>query len=239
MSWNCPVKHRQPDDQLSKSNNLTSQNDAVSSPAIHHSIGHSPTLSIPRVPTLVKHFSSKFACKFVTRGSKRVVWENLHAGSNWRIKNTAPKWQSNPLVTHLPFPNTIQPYTAISVFLSFSWSSTSLYFLFYFHFSIFTSLRNFYKISRVFLYLGPVSDRWNFGKRMAGWKGSRGGEGGAQSVEHISSSRTVRLGKVQPQAPGHRTVFCNDRDANALAKFKVSVILIFTSFFLHCFCDFI
>ncbi|KAL7110245.1 hypothetical protein ACP275_05G012600 [Erythranthe tilingii] len=56
---------------------------------------------------------------------------------------------------------------------------------------------------------------------MAGWRGSRGGgDGGAQSVERVSSSRTVRLGKVQPQAPGHRTVFCNDRDANALAKFK-------------------
>ncbi|PIM99982.1 P-type ATPase [Handroanthus impetiginosus] len=55
---------------------------------------------------------------------------------------------------------------------------------------------------------------------MAAWRGSRSGGDGLQSVEHISSSRTVRLGKVQPQAPGHRTVFCNDRDANALAKFK-------------------
>ncbi|KAK6116483.1 hypothetical protein DH2020_049776 [Rehmannia glutinosa] len=55
---------------------------------------------------------------------------------------------------------------------------------------------------------------------MPGWRGSGGGGDGAPSLEHISSSRTVRLGKVQPQAPGHRTVFCNDRDANALAKFK-------------------
>ncbi|KAL0296942.1 UNVERIFIED_CONTAM: Phospholipid-transporting ATPase 3 [Sesamum radiatum] len=53
---------------------------------------------------------------------------------------------------------------------------------------------------------------------MAGWRGSRGG--GDRAVEHISSSRSIRLGKVQPQAPGHRTVFCNDREANALARFK-------------------
>ncbi|KAM7251637.1 hypothetical protein ACFE04_023520 [Oxalis oulophora] len=33
-------------------------------------------------------------------------------------------------------------------------------------------------------------------------------------------SRTVTLGRVQPQAPGHRTIFCNDREANALVKFK-------------------
>lgn len=57
---------------------------------------------------------------------------------------------------------------------------------------------------------------------MAGWRGSRAGAGGdgSPSVERIPSSQTVRLGKVQPQAPGHRTVFCNDREANALTKFK-------------------
>lgn len=53
---------------------------------------------------------------------------------------------------------------------------------------------------------------------MAGWRGSRGGG------DVSPSSQTVRLGKVQPQAPGHRTVFCNDRDANALAKFKVNSV---------------
>eukprot|EP00252_Welwitschia_mirabilis_P016484 TRINITY_DN3634_c0_g1_i2.p1 TRINITY_DN3634_c0_g1~~TRINITY_DN3634_c0_g1_i2.p1 ORF type:complete len:369 (+),score=47.07 TRINITY_DN3634_c0_g1_i2:263-1369(+) len=31
---------------------------------------------------------------------------------------------------------------------------------------------------------------------------------------------TIRLGRVQPQHPGHRTIYCNDRDANALAKYK-------------------
>ncbi|XP_065860929.1 phospholipid-transporting ATPase 3 [Euphorbia lathyris] len=33
-------------------------------------------------------------------------------------------------------------------------------------------------------------------------------------------TRTVRLGRVQPQAPGHRTIFCNDRDANFPVRFK-------------------
>ncbi|KAK4263362.1 hypothetical protein QN277_028784 [Acacia crassicarpa] len=36
----------------------------------------------------------------------------------------------------------------------------------------------------------------------------------------IPSSRTIQLGRVQPQAPGHRTVFCNDRDANLPVRFK-------------------
>ncbi|XP_042020828.1 phospholipid-transporting ATPase 3-like [Salvia splendens] len=55
---------------------------------------------------------------------------------------------------------------------------------------------------------------------MAGWRGSRGGGDGTPSDDRIASSQTVRLGKVQPQAPGHRTVFCNDREANSLAKYK-------------------
>ncbi|XP_040867598.1 phospholipid-transporting ATPase 3 isoform X2 [Glycine max] len=33
-------------------------------------------------------------------------------------------------------------------------------------------------------------------------------------------SRTVRLGRVQPQAPTHRTIFCNDREANLPIRFK-------------------
>ncbi|XP_027361174.1 phospholipid-transporting ATPase 3-like [Abrus precatorius] len=36
----------------------------------------------------------------------------------------------------------------------------------------------------------------------------------------ISSSRSIRLGRVQPQAPGHRTIFCNDRQANLPVRFK-------------------
>ncbi|URE19407.1 ATPase, class [Musa troglodytarum] len=33
-------------------------------------------------------------------------------------------------------------------------------------------------------------------------------------------SQTVRLGRVQPQAPSHRTIYCNDREANNIARFK-------------------
>lgn len=35
------------------------------------------------------------------------------------------------------------------------------------------------------------------------------------------SSQTVRLGRVQPQHPSHRTIYCNDSDANSIARFKV------------------
>ncbi|PIA47079.1 hypothetical protein AQUCO_01400049v1 [Aquilegia coerulea] len=38
--------------------------------------------------------------------------------------------------------------------------------------------------------------------------------------ERQPSSRTVRLGRVQPQAPTYRTIFCNDREANLPVKFK-------------------
>ncbi|KAI7743763.1 hypothetical protein M8C21_003307 [Ambrosia artemisiifolia] len=40
----------------------------------------------------------------------------------------------------------------------------------------------------------------------------------------LSSSSSIRLGRVQPQAPGHRTVFCNDRLANHLAKYKGNAV---------------
>lgn len=77
---------------------------------------------------------------------------------------------------------------------------------------------------------------------MSGWRGSRlggggggVGGGGSPTSDRIPSSRTVRLGKVQPQAPGHRTVFCNDREANALTKFKVLIIIWF-SFIMLQFC---
>ncbi|KAL0732595.1 hypothetical protein Bca4012_008804 [Brassica carinata] len=52
---------------------------------------------------------------------------------------------------------------------------------------------------------------------------------GGLSVESSSSSspsllrapsRTVTLGRIQPQAPTYRTVFCNDRDANLPVRFK-------------------
>ncbi|XP_006359578.1 phospholipid-transporting ATPase 3-like [Solanum tuberosum] len=55
-----------------------------------------------------------------------------------------------------------------------------------------------------------------------GWRGSGSAASTSRTpiLNRISSSRSIRLGQVQPQAPGHRTVFLNDRDANALAKFK-------------------
>ncbi|MFS7958698.1 putative P-type phospholipid transporter [Helianthus anomalus] len=63
---------------------------------------------------------------------------------------------------------------------------------------------------------------------MKGWRGSRQGGDSASSpvaVERsLTSSSSIRLGRVQPQAPGHRTVFCNDRDANHLAKYKGNAV---------------
>lgn len=44
--------------------------------------------------------------------------------------------------------------------------------------------------------------------------------GSSRSMNREPSSRTVRLGRVQPQAPTHRTIFCNDRDANFAVRFK-------------------
>ncbi|KAI3516355.1 hypothetical protein L1887_15270 [Cichorium endivia] len=63
---------------------------------------------------------------------------------------------------------------------------------------------------------------------MTGWREASGSRQSSDSVSsgtplvidrNISSS-SIRLGRVQPQAPGHRTVFCNDREANQLAKYK-------------------
>lgn len=60
---------------------------------------------------------------------------------------------------------------------------------------------------------------------MSGWdrvrpSSSRFGRGNSAMHQRTTSTTTVRLGRVQPQAPGHRTIFCNDRDANLLVKFK-------------------
>ncbi|KAJ8773740.1 hypothetical protein K2173_006390 [Erythroxylum novogranatense] len=40
------------------------------------------------------------------------------------------------------------------------------------------------------------------------------------SLTGRTTTRTVRLGRVQPQAPGHRTIYCNDREANLPVRFK-------------------
>lgn len=46
-------------------------------------------------------------------------------------------------------------------------------------------------------------------------------------------TRTVRLGHVTPQAPGHRTIYCNDREANQPVRFKVWRILPFFFFLIR------
>lgn len=46
--------------------------------------------------------------------------------------------------------------------------------------------------------------------------------------ERIPSSRAIRLGRVTPQAPGHRTIYCNDREANQPVRFKVCQLFLYT-----------
>lgn len=50
----------------------------------------------------------------------------------------------------------------------------------------------------------------------ASWGSNSFQDGGIRQ----NSSQTVRLGRVQPQHPSHRTIFCNDREANLPVKFK-------------------
>ncbi|KAJ1427767.1 P-type ATPase, transmembrane domain superfamily, partial [Sesbania bispinosa] len=58
--------------------------------------------------------------------------------------------------------------------------------------------------------------------RMKGWDGiqSSFSSRSSSTMSHRATSQTVRLGRVQPQAPTHRTIFCNDRDANLPVRFK-------------------
>ncbi|KAL5761914.1 hypothetical protein ACOSP7_018178 [Xanthoceras sorbifolium] len=58
---------------------------------------------------------------------------------------------------------------------------------------------------------------------MSGWdrvraSRSRSSQNSAETTR--TTSRTVTLGRVQPQAPGHRTIYCNDREANQPLRFK-------------------
>ncbi|GLT86354.1 hypothetical protein SLE2022_044990 [Rubroshorea leprosula] len=53
---------------------------------------------------------------------------------------------------------------------------------------------------------------------MNGWDRVRSSRSGRSSTS--MSQRTVTLGRVQPQAPSHRTIYCNDRDANLGLRFK-------------------
>jgi hypothetical protein len=74
-------------------------------------------------------------------------------------------------------------------------------------------------------------DRWK--KMSGGWERVRGSR--SRPTRDSSSglrmpSRNVTLGRVQPQAPGHRTIYCNDRDANLPVRFKVCLAF---SLFIH------
>lgn len=59
---------------------------------------------------------------------------------------------------------------------------------------------------------------------MSGWGRMRSSRSSvsrnSSTMSQRSVSRTVTLGRVQPQAPSHRTIFCNDRDANLVLKYK-------------------
>ncbi|CAJ1939976.1 unnamed protein product [Sphenostylis stenocarpa] len=57
---------------------------------------------------------------------------------------------------------------------------------------------------------------------MKGWDGIQSSVSSRSSTTlgNNASARTVRLGRVQPQAPTHRTIFCNDREANYPIRFK-------------------
>lgn len=46
------------------------------------------------------------------------------------------------------------------------------------------------------------------------------GERGREPMRSFHVHETVRLGHVHPQHPSHRTIYCNDRDANQLSNFQ-------------------
>jgi len=66
---------------------------------------------------------------------------------------------------------------------------------------------------------------------MKGWDGIQSSRSStsrtSSTISHRVPSQSVRLGRVQPQAPSYRTIFCNDREANFPVRFKVR--------FTHCF----
>ncbi|MED6110245.1 Phospholipid-transporting ATPase 3, partial [Stylosanthes scabra] len=42
----------------------------------------------------------------------------------------------------------------------------------------------------------------------------------SSKMHHRATSQTIRLGRVQPQAPTYRTIFCNDRESGLPLRFK-------------------
>lgn len=70
-------------------------------------------------------------------------------------------------------------------------------------------------------------------KKMNGWervRSSRSRLGQSSNGHQRMPSRTVTLGRVQPQAPGNRNIHCNDREANQPLRFKVYLFLYLFSF---------
>ncbi|XVE92539.1 hypothetical protein REPUB_Repub01dG0106200 [Reevesia pubescens] len=59
---------------------------------------------------------------------------------------------------------------------------------------------------------------------MSGWdrirSSTRSQQGRSLNLSQRAPSQTVTLGRVQPQAPAFRTIFCNDRDANYAHRYK-------------------
>lgn len=70
---------------------------------------------------------------------------------------------------------------------------------------------------------------------MKGWDGVQSSLSSRSSsmMSHRVPSQSVRLGRVQPQAPSNRTIFCNDREANLPVRFKVRFIIIIDFVQLH------
>ena len=99
------------------------------------------------------------------------------------------------------------------------------------------------KIDLIWLY----KNKYQIEKNMSGWEwdrvrvsrlGTRMGRNRnnySTLNERVRSTRTttVRLGHVTPQAPGHRTIYCNDREANQPVRFKVWRILSFLFFWIR------
>ncbi|KAL4302308.1 hypothetical protein GQ457_10G025370 [Hibiscus cannabinus] len=48
----------------------------------------------------------------------------------------------------------------------------------------------------------------------------RSQQGRSESFSQQAPSRTVTLGRVQPQAPAYRTIYCNDRDSNFAHRYR-------------------
>jgi len=64
------------------------------------------------------------------------------------------------------------------------------------------------------------SGRVRLDKALSAEEDEGDGERGREPMHRMHVHETVRLGHVHPQHPSHRTIYCNDRDANQLSKFQ-------------------